>query len=476
MIKRRTKTKIIATIGPASMKKTVLRRMILAGMDLARINMSHGDHAQHREIIKNIREISVELRKPVGIILDLRGPKIRTGKLKGGSPVYLKRNSRIKITIREIEGDQNIISTTYKGLVRDVKIGDKILLDNGLIELRVVEKEEDSVVCKVINGGFLGENKGINLPGVKISAPSLTDKDKKDIEFGVNNDVDYFALSFVRTAENIKELKELISSYGKQIPVIAKIEKPEAVKNIDEILKIADAIMVARGDLGVEIRPEQVPGVQKSIIYKSILANRPVITATQMLESMTENPLPTRAEASDVANAIYDGSDAVMLSEETAIGRYPVRAVQMMARIALRAEKSPFMRYNLQPQKEPEDIVYAVARSAVNISQDVNSKAIMVFSVSGRTAKLISRYRPKSPIFSFSPDIRVYNRLSLVWGINPLIVPSIQDAKRLLDEGEKIMLQNGILRKGDLVIVVTGLALKAGSTNLIKIHRIGYED
>ncbi len=475
-MKRRLKTKIIATIGPASIKKTTLRRMILAGMDMARINMSHGDHAQHREIIKNIRELSAELKKPVGIILDLRGPKIRTGRLKGGRAVYLKKNSKIRITVREIEGDENVISTTYKGLVKDVKIGDRILLDNGLIELKVVDKEEDAVICKVLNSGLLGENKGINLPGVKISVPTLTEKDKKDVEFGVNNDIDYFALSFVRTAENIKELKSLISSYGKEIPVIAKIEKPEAVKNIDHILEVADAVMVARGDLGVEIRPEQVPGVQKSIIYKSILANRPVITATQMLESMTENPLPTRAEASDVANAIYDGSDAVMLSEETAAGRYPVRSVQMMARIAFRAEKSPFMKYNIQPEKEPEDIVYAVARSAVNISEDVDSKAIMVFSVSGRTAKLISRYRPARPIFSFSPEVKVYNRLSLVWGINPLIVPAIQDAKRLLEEGEKIMLQSGLLKKGDLVIVVTGLALKAGSTNLIKIHRIGYED
>jgi len=473
---RYIKTKIIATIGPASIQKSVLKKMVLAGMDMVRINMSHGTHEQHKEIIVKARELSGETERPIGVMLDLRGPKIRTGRLKNGGPIYLKRNTQIRITIKDIAGDEERISTTYKGLVSDVGIGDRILLDNGLIELKVIDKEKDCVVCKVISGGFLGENKGINLPGVKVSAPSFTEKDKMDIEFGVKNKVDYFALSFVREAENVEELKQIISSYGVDIPVIAKIEKPEAVKNIDKILKVADGIMVARGDLGVEIRPEQVPGVQKTIIYKAILANRPVITATQMLESMTENPIPTRAEASDVANAIYDGSDAIMLSEETAAGKYPVKAVQMMAKIAAKAEKSPFMKYNIVHEKEPEDIVYAVARSAVNILRDVGAKAIIVFSVSGKTAKLISRYRPIKPVFSLSPKLSVYNMLSLVWGINPMMVPPIQDAKRLLEEGEKILIEKGLFKKGDLVIVVTGLALKRGSTNLIKIHRIGHED
>ncbi len=473
---KRIKTKIIATIGPSSIHKSVLRRMILAGMDMARINMSHGTYEQHLDIIYKIKELSKEMARPIGIILDLQGPKIRTGKLRNGNHVCLKKNSIVKITVKDVLGDENIISTTYKGIIDDVKIGDKILLDNGLIELRVIDKALDYITCKVINEGILGENKGINLPGVKVSAPSITEKDKADIEFGVKNDIDYFALSFVRSADNVKEVKHIIQSYGRDIPVIAKIEKPEAVKEIDEILKVADGIMVARGDLGVEIRPEQVPGVQKTIIYKSISANRPVITATQMLESMTEHPIPTRAEASDVANAIYDGSDAVMLSEETATGRYPVKAVQMMAKIASKTEKSAFMRYNLVHEYEPEDIVYAVARSAVNILRDIDAKAILVFSVSGRTAKLISRYRPFKPVFSFSPEIKVYNKLSLVWGINPIIIPPIMDAKALFDEGESLVIEKGLLKKGDLVIVVTGLALKAGSTNLIKIHRLGYQD
>lgn len=473
---RRTKTKIIATVGPASIRRSVLRKMVLAGMDMARINMSHGSYDQHEEIIKKIRELSIETKRPIGIMLDLRGPKIRTGRLKQGKPIHLKRNAQMRITIRDIAGDEEKISTTYRGLVNDVSIGDRILLDNGLIELKVIDKEKDSVVCRVMSGGILGENKGINLPGVQVSAPSLTEKDRMDIEYGIKNNIDYFALSFVREARNIIEVKQIISSYKMNTPVIAKIEKPEAVKNIDEILDVADGIMVARGDLGVEIRPEQVPEVQKTIIHKAILANRPVITATQMLESMTENPIPTRAEASDVANAIYDGGDAVMLSEETATGKYPVKAVQMMARIAAKAEKSPFMKYNIAHEKEPEDIVYAVARSAVNILRDVGAKAIIVFSVSGRTAKVISRYRPVKPVFSFSPEIQVYNMLSLVWGINPMLIPPIQDAEGLLEEGEKILVEKGLFKEGDLIIVVTGLALKKGSTNLIKIHRIGHED
>ncbi len=473
---KRIKTKIIATVGPSSQKKSVLRRMILAGMDLVRINMSHGRHEEHKIVIDNIRELSQETKRPIGIILDLRGPKIRTGKLKDGRPVYLKRGSVLRITTKEVLGDETQISTTYKGLIDDVEVGDRILLDNGTIELRVIDKEKDSILCKVTVGGILGENKGINLPGVSVSVPSVTEKDKKDIEFGVKNRVDYFAISFVRDEENVKEVKRIISSYGADIPVIAKIEKPEAVKNIEKILQVSDGIMVARGDLGVEIRPEQVPEVQKILIQKAIIFNKPVITATQMLESMTLNPFPTRAEASDVANAIYDGTDAVMLSEETAIGRYPVKAVQMMAKIALKAENSPFMRYNLRFDKEPEDIVYAVARSAVNILHDINAKAIIVFSVSGRTAKLISRYRPKRPIFSFSPDRDVYNRLSLVWGITPLIIPPIHDTRRIIEKGEEIILRKGILKKDDLVVLVTGLALKAGSTNLIKIHRMGHKD
>ena len=476
-MKKRNKTKVVATIGPASNTRSILKKLILSGVDVARLNLSHGTHKEHGEVINTIRSLSRETKRPVGILLDLQGPKIRTGKLKDGKPVLLKRNGTIRITTKKISGTDELISTTYDRLVNDVKKGDKMLLDDGLIELRVLSKDKDSVLCKIINGGLLKEHKGINLPGVNVSAPSLTEKDKKDLKFGIKAGVDYFALSFVRTAGDLKAIKSIIAKHGVHIPVIAKIEKPEAVDNLDSILKIADGIMVARGDLGVEIRPEQVPAIQKNIISKAILANKPVITATQMLETMTENPIPTRAEASDVANAIYDGTDAVMLSGETASGKYPVKAVQMMVSIASEAEKSPFMNYNIYYEKDPKDLVtHAIAQSAVNILYEVDAKAIITFSVSGKTSKLISKQRPPQHVYAFSPSVEVYNRLSLVWGIIPLLIPPINDTRKIIEAGEKIIVENKFAKKNDLVIIVTGLALKAGSTNLIKIHRIGQED
>ncbi len=471
------KTKIIATIGPSSSSKSVLRKLISSGMNLARLNFSHGSREEHQKVIKNLRAISMETKKPVGIILDLQGPKIRTGTLKEGKTVFLEKNKTIQITAKQIQGSVDIISTTYKNLSKDVKKGDKILLDDGLIELKILSKIKDTVTCKIISGGILKEHKGINLPGVKVSAPSLTEKDRKDLLFGIKKDVDFFALSFVRKANDLKHIKSVLKKHGSDIPVIAKIEKPEAVDNIDEILKIADAVMVARGDLGVELNPEMVPKIQKQIIYKAILANKPVITATQMLETMTENPIPTRAEASDVANAIYDGTDAVMLSGETALGKYPDKAVKMMARIAAETESSPFMKYNIQYEKGRQDLVTrAVAQSCVNILSEVNAKAIVTFSISGKTSKLISKQRPSSPIYAFSPSKKINNRLSLVWGVIPLLIPPINDTKRIIESGEKIIISNKFAKKNDLIIIVTGLALKSGSTNLIKIHTIGKED
>lgn len=446
-------------------------------MNLARLNFSHGSREEHEKVIKDLRAISMEMKKPVGIILDLQGPKIRTGTLKEGKTVLLEKNKTIQITAKQIQGSVDIISTTYKNLPKDVKKGDKILLDDGLIELKILSKTKDTVTCKIISGGILKEHKGINMPGVKVSAPSLTEKDRKDLLFGIKKDVDFFALSFVRKDNDLKHIKSLLKKHGSDIPVIAKIEKPEAVDNIDEILKIADAVMVARGDLGVELSPEMVPKIQKQIIYKSILSNKPVITATQMLETMTESPIPTRAEASDVANAIYDGTDAVMLSGETALGRYPDKAVKMMARIATETESSPFMKYNIQYEKGRQDLVTrAVAQSCVNILREVNAKAIVTFSISGKTSKLISKQRPSSPVYAFSPSKKINNRLSLVWGVTPLLIPPINDTKRIIESGVKIIISNKFAKKNDLVIIVTGLALKSGSTNLIKIHTIGKED
>jgi len=471
------KTKIIATIGPASNSKPVLEKMISSGMNAVRLNFSHGSYEEHTDVIKTIRSLSRTMDKSIGIILDLQGPKIRIGKMKDGNPVKLRKNRTLRITTKSVAGTADIVSTIYKKLVYDVKKGDKILLDDGLIELKVLSKTKDTVSCKIINGGTLKEHKGINLPGVNISTPSLTPKDKRDLNFGIKSGVDYFALSFVRNADDLNLAKSIIKKQGSDIPVIAKIEKPEAVDKIDEIFEAADGIMVARGDLGVEMKPQKVPTIQKHIIHKAILANKPVITATQMLETMIANPIPTRAEASDVANAIYDGTDAIMLSGETASGKYPVKAVQMMSRIASEAEGSYMMKYNVQYDKDPEDIVtHAVAQASVNILHEIDAKAIIAFSVSGKTSKLISKQRPSKPVYSFTPSTAIYNRLSLIWGVTPLYVPRIYDTERIIDSGEELLLKKKIINNGDLIVIVTGLALKRGSTNLIKIHTVGHQD
>ena len=472
------KTKIVATIGPSSSSKAVLRKMISAGMNVARLNFSHGEYTEHEKVIQHLRALSGQTGKPVGILLDLQGPKIRTGKLEQGKPVQLKRNATVQITTRDVDGGPGgLISTTYKRLPKDVGEGDTVLIDDGMIELRVISVAKDTVTCKVIQGGVLKEHKGINLPGIPVSVPSLTEKDKKDLDFGIRAGVDYFALSFVRKAHDINHIKAVLEEHGSEIPVIAKIEKPEAVSNLDKILEVADGVMIARGDLGVEMKPEEVPTIQKRIIRKAIAANKPVITATQMLETMIEHPVPTRAEASDVANAIIDGTDAIMLSGETAVGRYPVKAVKMMSRIAAVAEGSPFMHYSLPFKRDPKDLVaHAVSQSAVDILQKLNAKAIIAFSISGKTSKLISKQRPAKPVFSFSPSTMVYNRLSLIWGITPFLISPISDAKKIIQAGEDILLERRFLRKEDLIIIVTGLALKKGSTNMIKIHRVGHDD
>jgi pyruvate kinase len=471
------RTKIIATIGPASRKRSTLKQLVSAGMNVARLNFSHGTYEQHKEVIERIRSLSEEMKRPIGILLDLQGPKIRTGTLKNGTPVVLKTKRPFQITTREMPGNGKIVSTTYPKLPKDVRVGDKILIDDGLIELRVTNKTRDTVTTEVVIGGILREHKGINLPGVHVSVPSLSDKDKKDLEFGLEAGVDYFALSFVRTAADLKLIKQIIAQHRKDIPVIAKIEKPEAVENIDQIIEAADGIMVARGDLGVELNPELVPTIQKTIIAKTRHANKPVITATQMLETMCRNAIPTRAEASDVANAIFDGTDAVMLSAETASGQYPIESVRMMSRIATQAEKSPFMKYNLQfPKDDRNLVVHAVAQSAVNIHAEVGARAILSFSVSGKTSKLISKQRPSSPVYAFSPSRGIYNRSALIWGLIPLLIDPIADSAELIHEAERLLIRARLIKRNDLVVIVTGLALTKGSTNLIKLHCVGRDD
>ena len=471
------KTKIVATIGPASNTRQQIKQLITSGMSVARINCSHGTQEEYKDVIQIIRELSQELNVSVGILLDLQGPKIRTGTMAEEEPVMLETGANLQITTREIEGTKDIISTDYKKFSQEVKPDDRILLDDGLIELKAVSVDEDTVTCTIMNRGYLKGHKGINLPGVTVSLPSLTTKDKSDLFLGIEAEVDYFALSFVRSANDLKHIKSIINQLSSDIPVIAKIEKPEAVDNIDEILKVTDGIMVARGDLGVELRPEQVPTVQKYIIDKAVRANKLVITATQMLESMSDNPRPTRAEASDVANAIYDSTDAIMLSGETASGKYPTKAVEMMHCIAKEAEHSSFMRYNIQYEKDPDDLVtHAVAQSAVNILHEVGGEAIVTFSMSGKTSKLISKQRPSKPVYAFTPTMKQYHRLSLAWGITPLLISPLDDTVSLIDEGERIILENGFVKENDLVIIVAGLALRSGATNLIKIHRVGRAD
>lgn len=473
----RTQAKIIATIGPASNNRETLEKLIRAGVNMVRLNFSHGSYEQHGDVLKLIRSLSRSMNQPVGILLDLQGPKVRTGKLENGTPVELKKNDIFKITAQQMVGTRDMVATTYKNLPGDVEEGDKILIDDGLIELKVLESSAETVTCKVRVGGTLKENKGINLPGVQVSAPSLTEKDKKDLRFGIQNEVDYVALSFVRQAEDLQDIKRIITRMGSDIPVVAKIEKPEAVDNIDAILEATDAVMVARGDLGVEMQYEKVPTIQKMIIQKAIDANKPVITATQMLESMHQNPIPTRAEASDVANAIMDGTDAVMLSGETASGLYPVEAVKMMSKIAVQVEQSQFLRTNIMHQKDHDNIVtQAVAQSAVQVLSEVGAKAIIAFSVSGSTSKYISKHRPSRRVYAFTPHVKVYNRLSLVWGLAPTLISKIENTQKLMNAAERLLVGKGVLKTDDLVVIIIGLALKSGSTNMIKIHQVGHDD
>lgn len=471
------KTKIVATIGPASRNKETLEKLVHAGMNVARLNFSHGSYEDHSDAIRTIRSLSRIHKRSIAIMLDLQGPKLRIGKLEEGKPVQLYANSSFCITTQSCLGTATKVNTTYPSLAQDVQPGDRILLDDGLIRLRVESVQESDIHCRVRNDGLLKENKGINLPGVAVSAPCLTDKDKRDINFGIRNGVDYFALSFVRKAGDIKVLKEILKRQGSNIPIVAKIEKPEAVDNLEAIVNVADAIMVARGDLGVELNPELVPTIQKRIIQTAMARNVPVITATQMLETMSQNPIPTRAEASDVANAILDGTDAVMLSAETASGQYPMPAVEMMAKIARNTETSPFMKYNIQYRSDASDLItHAVAQSAVNILHEIDAKCIVAFSVSGKASKQISKQRPSKPVYAFSSSKQTYQQLSLLWGITPLYIPPIDNAQRLLDGSENILLEKKFVEIGDLIVLVIGKGLTSGSTNMIKIHRVGTQD
>ncbi len=469
------KAKIVCTIGPASNSEPVLRDLMRAGMDVARLNFSHGTHDEHARVIERLRRVAAKEGRSICILQDLQGPKIRTGRLKYRTPIAVKKDSRLTITPRDIAGTATLISTTFKSLAQEVEPGSRILLSDGLIELRVTAVHGDDVECEVINGGILGEHKGINLPGTVVNVPSLTEKDEKDLEFGLKHGVDIIAVSFVRTADDVRMVKRLVRTHNAEAWVIAKLEKPQAIEpeNLEEILDVADGVMVARGDLGVEMPAEKVPIIQKHVIRRAADWRKPVITATQMLESMIENPRPTRAEASDVANAILDGTDAVMLSAETASGKYPREAVAIMAKIALEAESAkeePVQRRRLHRHLS---ISETICESVAHAAQDLEMKAIAVYTESGTTARLISKYRPKAPIYAFAATPTVAARLNLMWGVSPLSCEMTPDAEQMVHNAETHLLKVHAVQPGDVIAVVAGTRSSTGSTNFLRLHVVG---
>jgi len=471
-------TKIVCTIGPASQDVEMLIQMINAGMSVARLNFSHGTYDQHRNMIENIREASRRAGEIVTLIQDLSGPKIRTGRLKSHT-VDLVAGQSIIFTSEEIVGDEERVSTTYKRLPMDVQRGDTILLDDGKIKLTVERTEGTEVHCRVVNGGPLGEKKGMNLPGVQVSVESFTEKDIEDLKFGMEHNVDYVALSFVRSAEDIRKLREVIvrgNKTGRKFPVIAKIEKREAIDSIDLILEEADAIMVARGDLGVELPPEDVPPLQKMIVRKCNESGIPVIIATQMLESMIENPRPTRAEASDVANAVLDGADAVMLSGETSVGKYPEEVVRTMGRIIRKAESQLQDRSDLLDVGVPHipEVFDSIARAACVLASQVRAKVIVSITHSGTTAFRLSKYRPRSPVVAVTGRELILRRINLAWGVRGMLLPDYeQDAESVFEKIRTKLIEDNIVRKGDYVVYTAGIPIAAKeTTNTIKIERI----
>ena len=467
------RTKIVATVGPASRDPAVLERLIHAGVNVVRLNFSHGEHGQHLEVIREVREISANLGRSVALLQDLSGPKIRTGRVKGDS-IELEDGANVVITTDEtIEGTPGRISTTYDPLPRDVKAGDKILLDDGNLELRVVSAAAEEVTATVVHGGPLKSNKGMNLPGVRLSTPALTEKDRKDLAFGLQNRVDYVALSFVRQAADVELVKELIRTHGASTPVIAKIEKREAVDDLPSILEATDGVMVARGDLGVELSTEEVPTLQKRIIEMANGAGKVVITATQMLESMIENPRPTRAEASDVANAILDGTDGIMLSAETASGRFPVEAVETMARIARYTEEHYGFR---APARVTGGSVSMVARSlarvASTVAEELDCKLIVAFTESGSTARLVSSYKPRAPIAAITYNDDTYRRLALWWGVIPVKSDFAATTDEMIVRGEELLKRTGLATTGDTILMLAGQSHTTGATNMLRVHTL----
>ena len=472
IIETSRRAKIVCTLGPASRSEAVLRDLMRLGMDVARLNFSHGTHDEHARMIDRLRRVATKEGRSICILQDLQGPKIRTGRLKHRTPVALKTGGRVTIIPRDIAGTASVIPTTFKSLAQEVEVGSRILLSDGLIELRVVAVRGDDVECEVINGGLLGEHKGINLPGTLVRVPSLTDKDEKDLRFGLKHGVDMVAASFIRNANDVRAVKGVVQEHRSDTWVISKLEKPQAVEepNLEEILDVSDGVMVARGDLGVEMPPEKVPVIQKLVIRRAAEWRKPVITATQMLESMKENPRPTRAEASDVANAIFDGSDAVMLSAETASGKYPRETVAMMAKIVLEAESNMPEQLPRRRHKAHLSISETICESVAHAAQDLDMKAICVYTESGGTARLISKYRPQAPIYAFSPNERVRSRLHLMWGVQPIQSEPARSAEQMVSHAEDLLLERQAVQPNDTIAIVAGTGFTTGSTNFMRLH------
>jgi pyruvate kinase len=474
-IRTTRRAKIVCTIGPSTNTEAALRELLRVGMDVARLNFSHGTHEEHARVIERLRKAAIAEDRTVCILQDLQGPKIRTGRLRDRRPVLLKTGSRVTITPRNIMGTPALISTSFKSLGEEVQPGSRILLSDGLIELQAVAVRDEEVECEVVNGGELREHQGINLPGTPLRVPALTDKDRKDLEFGIHHGVDMVALSFVRTAADVREAKRLIGNRSEDLPVIAKLEKPQAIEHLDEIFAVADGVMVARGDLGVELPPEQVPIIQKHIIRRAAETRKPVITATQMLESMIDHPRPTRAEASDVANAIFDGTDAVMLSAETASGKYPMQAVAMMSRIIVEAEAH--IRDNGQVRRrrehQPLTISETICESVAHAADELDMRAIAVYTETGTTARLVSKYRANSPVYAFAHRDNVCNRLNLYWGVHPIGCERVRTAEQMLRNAESVLTANGRLARGDVMAIISGTRGASGSTNLMRLHVAG---
>jgi pyruvate kinase len=471
------RAKIVATLGPASSEPDVLEQLVAHGLDVARLNFSHGDHEGHAQMLDRVRAASRRHGRAVAILQDLQGPKIRTGPLAAGSKgVVLEPGAEIVITTEgEIAGDARRISTTYPHLAEDVRPGDRLLVADGLLELSVLSTDGVSVRAEVLEGGTLGEHKGLNLPGVALRAEALSEKDRADLAFGLAHGVDVVALSFVRTAGDVRRAREEMEREGRVVPIVAKIEKPEALGALDAIIDAADGVMIARGDLGVEILPERVPVLQKDICRRANAAGKPVVIATQMLESMIEHPRPTRAEASDVANAIWDGADAVMLSGETARGRFPVNAVQMMDRIVREAEgaRSVSGAYDTSVNVRPAPFPLVTAAAACEAADAAGAVAICCFTLSGTTARLLSHFRPRVPIIAFSPDQAIRRRLALYWGVLPRVMEPVKSADLMAEIVSETLLHEGTARPGDRVVLVHGSPLGLpGQTNSIRLHEV----